>query len=111
MAVLTVQNTVGTTGVAATFAAAASAGDKFANDGKTQFVVKSGTSVARTVTISSKKTCNQGSTHDLSVSVVAGAQEVIGPFDRSRFNNGAGQVEVTYSSPAGLTVAALKTQA
>lgn len=107
MALLTVQ-TIATTGLAATFAAAATAGDTFLNNGRTFFYVKNANvTTARTVTINSLVPCNQGSDHDLVVSVAASTNMMIGPFEQSRFNSSAGVVSATYSAETDLTVAAI----
>ena len=60
------------------------------------------------MTIVSAKTCNQGFQHDLTVSVAAGSDKMIGPFSADRFNNDQGQVSVTYDAVTAVTVAALQ---
>lgn len=111
MATLTVQSVIGLSGVTPTYAAAASGGDKFPNDGKTLFHAKNGSGSPITVTVASLVTCNQGQTHNNAVVVGANSEEMIGPFDQSRFSDGTGLVSVTYSGVTSLTVAALKVQA
>jgi hypothetical protein len=107
MAALTVQ-TVAKTGTTPTYAAAAAAGDTFANNGRTFLVVKNANVAAtRTVTINSLVNCNQGFDHDVAVVVAISSEEWIGPFEPSRFNNSSGSVSATYSSEADLTVAAI----
>ncbi len=107
MALLTVQ-TVTKDGITATYAAAAAAGDTFANNGKTFIIVKNANvSTARTVTIDSLTSCNYGHDHNIAVSVPASSEKWIGPFETTRFNSAAGIVTATYSSEADLTVAAV----
>lgn len=109
MATLTVQDVTGTTGIVPTYASADSAGDKFTNDGKTQFHVKNDGAASITATVDSPQKCSQGFEHDVAVAVAAGAEKIIGPFDKSRFNDTSGFVVVTYSAVTSVKVAALKT--
>jgi len=107
MAALTVQS-IAKTGLTPSYDSAASGGDTFVNNGRTFFVVKNANvGVARTVTINSLVNCNQGTDHDLSVSVPASSEEWIGPFERTRFNNSSNAVSATYDDEADLTVAAI----
>lgn len=111
MATLTVQNMVGTSGVVPTYASAAGGGDKFANDGKTLLHVKNDDVSPITVTITGRQACNQGTTHNLTMTVAGGAEKMIGPLDQGRFNDASGLVDVGYSAVTSVTVAALKTAA
>jgi hypothetical protein len=106
MAVISVQ-TVSLTGLSASYTAAATAGDEFANDGRTFIYVMNADSAATTVTVASVTNCSYGFDHDAVVSVPAGSEIHIGPFNRSRFNAADGNVDVTYSSVASLTLAAI----
>ena len=107
MATLAAQK-ISQSGVAPAYQAAAAGGDEFANGGRTVFHVKNGSAAAVTVTVKSQKPCNQGGTHDLTVSVPAGGDRMIGPFDPARFNNSSGRVAVTYSAVTTITVAPLE---
>ena len=107
MATLSVQSPT-TSGIALSFGSAASGGDQFLNDGKSILLVKNGDSSAKTVTVAGQRTCNQGSTHNAAVSVAAGAQEAIGPFNPAFFNDPNGYVQVTYSAVTSVTVAVVK---
>lgn len=102
MAQLTVQKT-NLTGLDPTFVAAAAGGDTFENDGQTLFHAKNGSAAAITVTVDSIRPCNYGFDHNAVVSVPAGGERIIGPFDRNRFGT---TVTVTYSAVTSLTVAA-----
>jgi hypothetical protein len=106
MALLTV-NQVSLTGVAVAPGAAAVGGDTFANNGKTVLEVTNASGSDKTVTIDSLVNCNQGSDHDIAVTVATGTTKRIGPFDPSRFNNSSGLVSVTYSGVTSVTVAAV----
>lgn len=105
MAALTVYQP-GLSGVAVTFVAASAGGDTFVNDGAVALVVKNGSAGALSVVVNSSQPCDQGFDHDVTVSVPAGEERTIGPFNTYRFGT---TVSVTY--PGGvtsLTVAAVK---
>jgi len=109
MATLTVSNISRTTGVNITDdeVAAAGGGDVFANDGKTFFIVDNGGS-SITVTFAGVAQCDQGSTHNLAVTVGASKRLMFGPFETGRYNNASGQVAVTYSAVTTVNVLATK---
>lgn len=106
MALLTVQQ-IGTSGLAPVFVAAAAGGDTFANNGRTYIHVKNASASAVTVTIDSIAPCNQGFDHNLTVSVPAAGERIIGTFDPARFNNDSSITTVTYSAATSVTVAAI----
>lgn len=107
MAVLAVQK-VSQAGLGPAYQAADAAGDEWANGGRTVLHVKNGSAAAVTVTVDSIKPCDQGFDHDVQVSVPAGGERLIGPFEPSRFNNASGRCKATYSAVASVTVAALE---
>lgn len=106
MALLTVQQ-VGVGGLAPVYVAAGASGDTFANNGRTYLHVKNASASAVTVTIDSIAPCNQGFDHNLTVSVPAAGERMIGTFDPSRFNNDSSITTVTYSAATSVTVAAI----
>lgn len=103
MATLGVETAV-LTGLEPTANAAAAGGDVVPNDGRTVIVVANADASPHDVTVSSPTDCNQGGSHDAVVTVPAGEKRVIGPFKRTRFNNGSGQIALTYSDSTGMTV-------
>jgi hypothetical protein len=110
MAVLAVQQ-IARTGLNPALAAAAAAGDAFANAGRTFLRVKNAhATVARTVTAVSQLPAGaipQGAVKtDLAVAVPALQERWIGPFDPASFNDANGRVVVTYDTEADLTVGA-----
>lgn len=108
MAVLTVQSMT-EQGLTPAFVAADVAGDSFANDGKTYLHVKNADAADITVTVDSQKQCDQGFDHDIVVTIPAGGEKLIGPFNISRFKDLAtGLVNVSYSVVTNVTVAAIK---
>lgn len=107
MTVLTVQD-VTAAGIIPSYAAASTGGDTFANNGRVMLHVKNGGASSITVTIVSAKTCNFGFQHDLTVTIDAGSEKMIGPFAPERFNNDSGLVAVNYSAVTSVTVAALE---
>lgn len=108
MADLSVQK-IDASGIIPTFVAAGASGDTFANDGRTFLHVKNGGASSITVTIDSKKPCDQGFDHDLTITIPAGGERLIGPFSPDRFNDAVTKkTSVSYSSVTSVTVAALK---
>lgn len=85
------------------YADAAVAGDVCPNDGYTFLHLINGHSAVQNVSIDSKVKCDQGVDDDIlsgDIAITTG-QMMIGPFDRGRFNNASGQIEITY--PKGVT--------
>lgn len=108
MAAITVQNVTAETTLTPVFVAASEGGDYFANSGTIMLYVKNAHAVdARTVTIHSQVDCNQGHEHDLTVSVPESSERMVGFLSVGRFNDCAGRVQITYSSEANVTVAAI----
>lgn len=103
MATLAVQAS-SPSGITPDYNAAGAGGDEFVNDGSTKILVKNGGGVSINVTVDSQGPCNQGFDHDLVVAVGAGAEKEIGPFDRSRFNDANGKVQLTYSGITTVTI-------
>ena len=104
MAALAIQN-LSIAGLAPTFAAASAGGDTFVNNPPTILRVKNGGAAAITVTVDSVRLCNHGFDHDASVSIPAGAERDLGPFDQERFG---GTASVAYSAVTSVTVAVIK---
>ena len=89
-------------------AATVTEGDKFQNDGQTLLKVINGSGASINVTIAAPQVCNQGFNHALVVAVAAGATKYIGKFNPNQFNDAAGDVLVTCSAVATVTLAAIK---
>jgi len=103
MATLTPQ-VIALTGITPTLVAAAAGGDEFVNSGREFIHIKNGGSEI-TVTVNSQTACNQGSDHDVAVTVPATTGEkFIGPFPKARFNDAAGKVQITYSGVTSVTI-------
>lgn len=80
-------------------------GDTIANcSPSTNLVFKNGTGGVVTVTVTGKKPCSQGFTHDLVASVAIGAEEVIGPIDSRYADPVSGLATVNYSAVTSSTV-------
>ena len=91
--------------------AAASGGDAFVNEGETFLYVKNTDAVSKNVTIAGQRTCPFGvaaGSHNSVTAVALNEEKLIGPFNKSRFNDANGKVQVTYSAVTGVTVAAVK---
>ena len=86
--------------------AAAAAGQTFVNTGRTLLQVKNASASAITVTIPSKEKCNMGFTHDVTVSIPATEERIIGPFNTTRFGT---SIALAYSAIASVTVGAFET--
>lgn len=108
MAELTVQSASIRTTLTPSYVACASGGDTFANNGRTLLHFKNANvGASRTVTISSQSSCNQGGTHDITVTVPADSEEMTGFFPPHRFNDSSNDVSMTYDDESDLTVAAI----
>lgn len=107
MATLTTQPVI-QSGLGPTYVAANAGGDKVVPGPTTFLHAKNASGGALTVTVASVTPCNQGSTHNLVVSVPAGGDRMIGPITPDRFAAVAdGLAAVTYSGVTSLTVAAI----
>lgn len=113
MATLTVKKVVlevGLNPLDPAYVACTELGDVCPNDGHTFLHLINGHSAVQNVSIDSKVKCNQGVDHDVvsgDIAITTG-QMMIGPFDRGRFNNAAGQIEITYpKGVTALTIAAI----
>jgi len=108
MAVLTVQKVL-QTGLKPTFQAADVAGDQVPVASNRFLHVKNGGASEITVTLKSQRACDQGTVHDIPVTVPAGEDRLIG-FERDpdRFANSSGRAEFIYSDVTSVTVAALE---
>jgi len=87
----------------------ASAADTFPNDGFTFLHYVNGHAVDEpVVTVNSIQKCDQGVDDNIAAAAMAVdvGELMIGPFDRARFNNAAGHVEVTVTDVTTLKVAA-----
>jgi hypothetical protein len=88
----------------------------FTNDGKTWVWIEnaSGSSMDVTFTAQTTSIAKPGfgtlTIGDRVVTVGAGANAVIGTFPTGSFNNGSGQVAITYSLETSVTVAVIKFQ-
>jgi hypothetical protein len=107
MAVLTAQQVV-TTGLEATFAAAAGGGDKFANTGRQIVEIVNGDASDTTLTIVTPGKYKGHAIADDTVTITAGERRHVGPFDPEIYNNASGQVDLAYSSVTSLTLAILQ---
>lgn len=109
MAILTPQRP-SAAGVELTTAAASAGGDSFPNDGSTAFRIVNSSGSSRTVTFDAPNVCSFGvvdDVHNYVVVVPDGKTYEVGPFTQGRFNDATGKVQVSYSSEAGLAVAAV----
>lgn len=80
-------------------------GNYFPNDGQTVLVVYNGDASSKTVTVVSVP-CSHGRSGDVAVTVAAGAQAELGPFQTDTFNQADGTVQVNWSASTSVKVTA-----
>ena len=95
-------------GLTPSYGACAAGGDEFANSGREVIHVKNAHTSPWTVTVNSQANCNQGFDHDAQVSVPNGQERIIGPFPKSRFDDVANKVQLSYSGVTALTIAVIQ---
>lgn len=101
-------------GAQLTLESAASGGDTIDNtSGNVLLFVKNGSASSVDITVTAQTTSTQKggfgtlSKSDTVQAVAAGAEAIIGPFERA-FNNSSSQVEVSYSDATSVEVAAIR---
>jgi hypothetical protein len=109
MAVLAVQ-IITRTGLKPVYSAASTAGDEFVNSGSEFIHVKNGGGTSRIVSIVTPLLVDGLAVVDREVTVPAGEEKMIGPFQSAVYSN-AGSVSLTYDSITSLTLALLKLRA
>ena len=89
---------------------AVSASDKFANDGSVVGWWENGSGALLTVTVVSQQTVGDQSlaVADQTFTVANGAKKVAGPFKKSIFNDGSGDVTIQHDQTSSVTVALFK---
>jgi hypothetical protein len=108
---ITVQNITKATSLTPSFEAANADGNYFKNTGKIFVYAKNANvGASRTITIASQVECNQGSTHNVTITVPASSEEMCGSFDVNRFNDSDGYVQMTYDDEADLTLAVISVE-
>lgn len=108
MAIQTAQQ-ITNTGTQPTYNAAAAGGDKFAYTANAFIHVKNGDTAAHTVSVVSQYAPVPGiAPADIAVSIPAGEERMIGPFNRQFFENADGDVELTYDAVTSVTLAVLR---
>lgn len=105
MALLTTAN-VSSSGLVESLVAASGGGDTLNGGDRVFLTVSNGGVSSITVTVASAQVCNEGGTHNLSVSVGASATRHIGPLGPARYG---AVVSVTYSAVTSVTVGAFTT--
>lgn len=103
---LTVQE-ISLIGLTPSYTAAVGDGHKFVNNGDVLIHVKNGDASSMDVTIQTPAKVQGVDVAEISVTVGASDEEMIGPFPPALFNNSDG-VYVDYSSITSVTVAAIK---
>jgi hypothetical protein len=102
--------TISIAGLAPAYEAANVDGNAFLNRGKTFLHVKNASAGAVTATLVTPVTVSGRAVADDAVSIPAGGERMIGPFNPSLYNNtgaDANKVHVDYSAAASVTAAAV----
>lgn len=107
MATLTSQEIV-RAGLTATYAACAGGGDEFVNTGDEIIHIKNGAGVTQTVTIVTDATVDGLAVADRAVAILAGTEQIIGPFPTGTYNDANAKVQLTYDAVVTLTIGILK---
>lgn len=77
------------------------------NDGNTVFIIKNAGGAPITATVNSLELCSQGLDHDVDVIVTNAEERACGPYDQSRFNDGVGHIQITFSAITSVTIASI----
>ena len=96
-------------GQAQAFTAAAAGGDSFPLPAPIVVKVNNTSGATRTVTVVAQRPCNQGFTHNATVSCPTGVITEFPVSDVMRFQDGNARVQLTYDSATGVSVAAYAT--
>lgn len=107
MATLTVQE-VDLSGETISFTSAASGGDKFTHNPGAMVIVENNDTVSKDVTVTSQEDCDQGYSHDETVTVAAGDTVIIGGLDKERFADANDECHLSYSDVTSLNVAVVR---
>lgn len=95
-------------GTAITLVAASAGGDTILPNDRGLLMVKNGDSSSHNVTIAVPGNTKYGQAEpDVTVSVAAGATELIGPFPRDLADPSDGRVHISYAATTSVTVAAI----
>lgn len=94
-------------GVSLGATAAAGGGDKFLNTGNELLYIKNGGGSPITLTLDAQTVAGLAIT-DPTVSVAAGAEKIVGPFDPRYFSDSSGFLNLSYSAVTSVTVAVIQ---
>lgn len=114
MATLNTQ-TFDESGTDLTMSGASAGGDQFANNGNRYLIISNGDTSGKDVTITAQNTSYEFGRsgkvvkQDQSLTVTAGGVGVMGPFPEDAFNDGDGNVQITYSAATSVEVAVIET--
>ena len=85
-----------------------SGSNAFQNEGKTCIHIKNGSGSSMTATFQTAATLNDLAVADLVITVGAGAEKLVGPFEPGIFNQSDGKVYVDWSLETSVTAAVLR---
>lgn len=88
---------------------AAAAGDAFPNSGQETVLIKNAGAGSVTVTVPARIPCNHGVTHDLIITIAAGAEMELPKLPPGRFNtSNTNMATITYSSATSVSVQVIR---
>ena len=94
-------------GVSLGATSAAGGGDKFVNTGSELLYIKNGGGSTITLTLDAQTVAGLTITGP-TVSVAAGAEKIVGPFDPRYFTDSSGFLNLSYSAVTSVTVAVIQ---
>lgn len=107
---ITAQN-LSVAGITPSFTAVSAIADDFylSNNGHVLLHVNNASAGSIDVTITGNNNCDQGYTHDETISVGAGVEKIIGPFSVARFNdNSTGKILINFDTATDVSYTAYK---
>lgn len=92
---------------ALTWSAAEAGGDEFANTGKELLLVTNGAGSPVTLTVSTSQTVDGLAVADKAIPIPAGETHVLGPWNKSLYNDVDGNVQLAWSSHTDVELAVI----
>jgi len=100
--------TISRDGILQTLVAANAGGDEWVNDGEQFIAITNGGASPITLTAVTQSTVDGQAVGDRAISIGVAETKLIGPFQQSVYNDGAGKVQLTYSAVTSVTIAIFK---
>jgi hypothetical protein len=91
-------------GTVVPYSSAAGGGDQFANTGNETVHIKNGDVSSKTATFTGQTPCDQGSLHNLVLTIGAGVEYAVKGLNPRRYNDGNRMTQITYSAVTSVTL-------